>query len=86
MASHEEIASRSLTRVSKQAALRGNIISLVTRVEPSLQAALINWRNRHGFRFGNSSRLLPNPALTEAPPRRGAQSQREEDEEAGGER
>ena len=43
--------------------LKGNIyLAKVTRVEPSLQAAFVDYGgNRHGFLAGNPSRLLPDP-------------------------
>ena len=47
--------------------IRGNVyLARVTRVEPSLQAAFVEFGgNRHGFPriFRNPPRLLPNPCL-----------------------
>ena len=71
--------------------LRGNIyLAKVTRVEPSLQAAFIDYGgNRHGFLAFSEIHpdyyqipVADRQALLEEE----AQSQREEDEEAGGER
>jgi ribonuclease E len=71
--------------------LRGNIyLAKVTRVEPSLQAAFIDYGgNRHGFLA--FSEIHPDyyqipVADRQALLEEDAQSQREEDEEAGGER
>ena len=77
-------------RVSKRV-LRGNIyLAKVTRVEPSLQAAFIDYGgNRHGFLAFSEIHpdyyqipVADRQALLEEE----AQSQREEDEDAGGER
>src|ERR1700734_1212508 len=71
--------------------LRGNIyLAKVTRVEPSLQAAFIDYGgNRHGFLAFSEIHpdyyqipVADRQALLEEE----AQSQREEDEDAGGER
>ena len=71
--------------------LRGNIyLAKVTRVEPSLQAAFIDYGgNRHGFLA--FSEIHPDYYQIPVADRQAlldeeAQSQREEDEEAGGER